>query len=224
MMLRAKVWTLALYLAFLCAAGWIFIPGECVVQPVGSSNSIWNGSVLHSFIYPFAFDWVYVLNVLLKLSPIALVILAALHWQRRFDKLRAVAALYTLLLSAAVALHPYRAFSDVGLIIVVSIWGIVILVAYESKASPGSALLALMSIQLVMSEVYSGLGADRGLPFWVLVVCLLIIFSYGIFHYTRTLRHSVLGRYTEIRRVDPAALARRNALLEQQRRLEGQQQ
>lgn len=223
MLMRAKVWTLSLYLALACAVGWIFIPGECVVQPVGTSDTLLKGSVFSTFLHPFAFDGVYVLTLLLKLSPIALVALAAMHWQRRFDKLRAVAALYALLLSAAVALHPYRAFSDVELIIVVSVWGIVVLVAYESKASPGSALLALMSIQLVISEVYSGLGPDRGLPFWILVVCLLIIFSYGIFHYTRTLRHTVLGRYTVIRPVDPAALARRNALMEQQRRLEKQQ-
>jgi hypothetical protein len=224
MLLRAKVWTLALLMALVCSVGWIFIPGECVVEPVGSADAFLHGSVFSTFLRPFAFDWVYVLYLLLKLSPIALVALAAFHWSRRFDKLRAVAALFTLVLSGAVALHPYRAFSDVELIIVVSVWGIVILVAYESKASPGSALLALMSIQLLISEVYSGIGAYRGLPFWILVTCLSIVFSYGIFHYTRMLRHSVLGRYTQVRQIDPEAIARRNALLEQQRRLEQQGQ
>jgi Tfp pilus assembly protein PilE len=34
-------------------------------------------------------------------------------------------------------LHPYRAFSDIDLIIIVSVVGILVLVAYESKASPG---------------------------------------------------------------------------------------
>ncbi|HEV3029500.1 MAG TPA: hypothetical protein VG457_18115, partial [Planctomycetota bacterium] len=114
-----------------------------------------------------------------------------------------------------------RSFSDTQLIAIVGIWGVVVLGAYQSKASPGSALLALLSIQVLLSEVCSGLGTDRGLPFWILTVCLSIVFSYGIFHYTRMLRHSVLGRFTEIRRVDPAAMARRQALLEQQRRLEG---
>jgi hypothetical protein len=217
---RSLVWTVALWLALLCVVGWIFIPGECVVQPAGTSDSFLNGSVFSTFLHPFAFDWVYVLYVLLKLSPIALVALATLHWKRRFDKLRGLAALYALGLSAAVALHPYRYFSDIQLIIIVSIWGIVVLVAHDTKASPGSALLALMSIQLGMSEVYSGLGADRGLPFWILVTGLLIVFSYGIFHYTRPLRHGVLGRFTEIRRIDPKALARRQALEAQRRNLE----
>jgi hypothetical protein len=222
MLMRAKLWTIGLAAALICSVAWIFLPGECVVQPVGTTDVTLRGSVFSTFVHPFAFDWVYVLYVLLKISPIALVLLAIFHWRRRFDKLRAVAALFALALSAAVALHPYRAFSDIHLIIVVSVWGIVVLVAYESKASPGSALLALMSIQLLISEVYSGLGVDRGLPFWVLVTCLLIVFSYGIFHYTRMLRHSVLGRYTEIRRIDPAAIARRQALEEQRRRLEQQ--
>jgi hypothetical protein len=222
MLMRAKVWTVALALALICSVGWIFLPGECVVQPAGTADVFLRGSVYSTFVHPFAFDWVHLLYVLLKLSPIGLVLLAALHWKRRFDKLRAVAALFALALSGAVALHPYRAFSDIQLIIIVSVWGIVVLVAYESKASPGAALLALMSVQLVMSEVYSGLGVDRGLPFWIMVISLLIVFSYGIFHYTRMLRHSVLGRYTEIRRIDPAALARRQALEEQRRRLEQQ--
>jgi hypothetical protein len=222
MLIQAKLWTVGLALALICSVGWIFLPGECVVQPAGTANVILRGSVFSTLVHPFAFDWVYFLNLLLKLSPIGLVLLAVVHWRRRFDKLRAVAALFALALSGAVALHPYRAFSDIHLIIVVSVWGIVVLVAYESKASPGSALLALMSIQLVISEMYSSLGPDRGLPFWIMVTCLLIVFSYGIFHYTRMLRHSVLGRYTEIRRINPAALARRQALEEQRRRLEQQ--
>src|SRR2546421_3980513 len=152
MLLRTKVWTLALNVALLCSVGWIFIPGECVVQPVGSSDAFLPGSVFSTFVHPFALDWVYFLNILLKLSPISLVVLAAFHWSRRFNKLRAVAALLALALSAAVAFHPYRAFSDIDLVIVVAVWGIVVLMAYESKASPGSALLALMSIQLLMSE------------------------------------------------------------------------
>lgn len=222
-MLRAKLWTLALSLALACCVGWLFIPGECVVHPAGTTGAFLNGSVFRTFVSPFEFDEIYVLYVLLKVSPVALVLLAFFHWKRRFDtKMRAVAALYTLMLSAAVALHPYRSFSDIQLIIIVSVWGIVVLAAHESKASPGAALLALMALQLLMAEVYSSLGPYRGLPFWVFVTGLLIVFSYGIFHYTRMLRHSVLGRFTEIRRIDPAALARRQALMEQQRRLEGQ--
>lgn len=194
MLLRARLWTVALVLAMICSVGWIFIPGECVVQPVGATEAFLSGSVFCTVLHPFAFGWVHVLYTLLKIAPVALVVLAIFHWRRKFDHLRAVSALFALALSGAVALHPYRAFSDVELIIVVSVWGIVVLVAYESKASPGSALLALMAIQLLMSEVYSGLGPYRGLPFWVMVTCLSIIFSYGIFHYTRMLRHSILGR------------------------------
>jgi hypothetical protein len=222
MLLRAKVWTMALMVAAACAVGWIFIPGECVVEPVGSPDGFLRGSVFSTFVHPFAFDWVYALNVLLKLSPIALVILAAYHWQRRFDHLRAVAALYALGLSGAVALHPYRAFSDIDLIVIISVWGILVLVAYESKASPGSALLALISIQLLISEIYSGLGRYRGLPFWVLTTCLSIVFAYGIFHYTRMLRHSVLGRYTQVNQIGKEAIAYLRALEDQRDRLENQ--
>ncbi|MBI3854279.1 MAG: hypothetical protein HY293_01165 [Planctomycetes bacterium] len=211
---------MALFLALVCAVAWIFVPGECVIHPAGSSEAWLKGSVFATFVHPFAFDWVYLLYLMLKLSPIALVALATVHWQRRFGKLRGVAAMYALGLSAAVALHPYRYFSDVQLIIIVSLWGIVVLVAHESKASPGSALLALMSVQLVMSEVYSGLGADRGLPFWILVTCLSIVFCYGIFHYTRMLRHSVLGRYTEIHKIGRDGIAYLRQLDAQRRRLE----
>jgi len=213
---------MALMLAAVCAVGWLFIPGECVVEPVGSPDGFLRGSVFSTFVHPFAFDWVYILNLLLKLSPIALVLLATYHWQRRFDHLRAVAALYTLGLSGAVALHPYRAFSDVDLIIIVSVWGILVLVAYQSKASPGSALLALMSIQLLMSDIYSSLGRYRGLPFWVLATCLSIVFAYGIFHYTRMLRHSVLGRYTQVNQIGKEAIAYLRSLEEQRDRLEKQ--
>jgi hypothetical protein len=220
MLLRAKVWTMALILAGVCSVGWIFIPGECVVEPVGSPDGFLRGSVFATLVHPFEFDPVYFLNLLLKLSPIAIVILAAYHWQRRFDHLRAVAALYALCLSGAVALHPYRAFSDVDLIIIVSVWGILVLVAYESKASPGSALLSLMSVQLLISEIYSGLGRYRGLPFWVLATCLSIVFAYGIFHYTRMLRHSVLGRYTQVNHIGKDAIAYLRALEDQRDRLE----
>lgn len=221
MILRAKLWTVALGLAMTCAVSWLFLPGECVVHPAGTAGAFLAGSIFRTFVSPFEFDEVYALYMLIKLSPLVLVGLATLHWKRRFgNTLRAVAALYTLVLSAAVALNPYRSFSDVHLIIIVSIWGIVVLVAHQSKASPGSALLALMALQLLMAEVYSSLGPYRGLPFWVLATGLLIVFWYGIFHYTRMLRHGVLGRFTEIRRIDPAALARRQALMEQQRRLE----
>ena len=222
-MLRAKLWTVALTLAMICSILWIFIPGECVVHPAGTTGAFLTGSIFRTFVSPFEFNEVYILYVLLKLSPIALVLLAFFHWKRRFDnKLRAVAALYTLALSTAVALNPYRSFSDIQLIIIVSVWGIVVLVAHESKASPGSALLALMALQLLMAEVYSSLGPYRGLPFWIFATGLSIVFSYGLFHYTRMLRHSVLGRFTEIRRIDPAALARRQALMDQQRRTPGQ--
>ena len=211
---------MALVVASACSIGWIFIPGECVVEPVGTPNGFLRGSVFSTFIHPFDFDWVYVLNVMLKLSPIALVILAGYHWARRFDHLRAVAALYALGLSGAVAMHPYRAFSDVDLIVIVSVWGILVLVAYESKASPGSALLALMSIQLLISEIYSGLGRHRGLPFWVLATCLAIVFAYGIFHYTRMLRHGVLGRYTQVNHIGKEAIAYLRTLEEQRDRLD----
>jgi hypothetical protein len=220
MLLQTKLWTMALAAAMLCSVGWIFIPGECVVEPLGSPGSFLRDSIFYTFLYPFAFDANYVLNLMLKISPIALVVLATCHWARRFDKLRAVAALYTLALSAAVVLHPYRAFSDVDLIIIVSVWGILVLVAYESKASPGSALLSLMSVQLLISEMYSGLGRYRGVPFWVLVTCLSIVFSYGIFHYTRMLRHSVLGRYTAVNEIDKEAIAYLRTLEEQRERLE----
>ena len=221
-MRRDQLWTAALAVAFICALGWIVVPGECVVRPVGTDGALLRDSILGTFLHPFAVDEIYLLYVLLKMSSVTIVILAVFHWRRRFEKLRAPTALYAMLLSAAVAFYPYRTFSDIELIAIVSIWGIVVMVAYQSKASPGSALLALMSVQLLMSEIYSGLGPDRGLPFWLLTVALSIVFSYGIFHYTRTLRHSVLGRFTEIRKIDPAALARRQALLEQRRRLEGQ--
>lgn len=221
MILRAHLWTVALIGALLFSLAWIMLPGECVVRPAGTNGTLLPTSILGTFLHPFEVDEIYVLYVFMKLSPLFIVGLAWMHWKRRFDKLRAPTAFFALILSAAVAFYPYRTFSDTELIAIVGVWGIVVMVAYQSKASPGSALLALMSIQVLMSEVYSGLGADRGLPFWVLTVSLSIVFSYGIFHYTRTLRHSVLGRFTEIRRIDPAALARQQALLEQKRRLEG---
>lgn len=210
---RLQVWWVMLALALLLSLGWIFLPGQCVVQPVGTSEIFLKGSVFSTFLHPFTADWVFALNVMLKVSPVALVLLAIVHWRRRFYAgVRAVTALYTLGLAAAVALHPYRAFSDIELIIIVSIWGILVLVAYESKASPGSALLALMSVQLGISEMYSGLGVYRGTPFWILIVCLSIIFTYGIFHYTRTLRHAVLGRYTEITKLDRKTMAKLRSL------------
>src|SRR5579859_1954900 len=218
---RAQLWTLALTAASLCAIAWILLPGECVVRPVGTGDTLLPTSILGTFLHPFAVDEVFVLYIFIKLSPLMIVGLAILHWKRRFEKLRAFTAIYAIVMSAAVAFYPYRTFSDVQLISIVGVWGVVILVAYQSKASPGSALLALLSIQVLLSEVCSGLGADRGLPFWILTVSLSIVFSYGIFHYTRPLRHSVLGRFTEIRRIDPAALARQQALLDQRRRLEG---
>lgn len=221
MVLRAQLWTVALIGAFVCSVLWILVPGECVVLPAGTTGAFLRTSILGTFLHPFSVDAIFLLYMFLKISPVLIVVLATLHWRRRFDKLRAATAFYALVLSAAVAFNPYRTFSDVHLIGIVGVWGVVVMVAYQSKASPGSALLALISIQLLMSEVYSGLGTDRGLPFWILTVCLSIVFSYGIFHYTRTLRHSVLGRFTEIRRIDPAAIARRQALEEQQRRLEG---
>jgi hypothetical protein len=221
MMLRAHLWTVSLLGALVCSVAWILLPGECIARPPGTSGTLLPTSILGTFLHPFSVDEIYLLYVFMKLSPLFIVGLAWLHWNRRFDKLRAPTAFFALILSAAVAFYPYRTFSDTELIAIVGVWGIVVMVAYQSKASPGSAMLALMSIQVLMSEVYSGLGADRGLPFWMLTVCLSIVFSYGIFHYTRTLRHSVLGRFTEIRRLDPAALARAQALQDQKRRLEG---
>jgi hypothetical protein len=172
------------------------------------------------FLHPYTFDLIYVLALFLRFSPIFIVLLALAHWKYGFGRLRAFCAFYALLLATATAFHPFRYFSDVDLIVIVGIWGILILVAYESKASPGAALLSLMSVQAVMGEVYSGLGVDRGLPFWFLTLSMAIVFSYGIFHYSRTLRHSVLGRYTEIRRATPEDLARQRILAEQRRRLE----
>jgi len=207
--------------AFVCSVAWILLPGDCVVRPEGTDGILLPTSILGTFLHPFSVDAVYGLHVFMKVSPIIIVILAGFHWRKKFTWLRAPTAFYALIMSAAVAFYPYRSFSDTELIAVVGIWGIVMLVAYQSKASPGSAQLALLSIQVLLSEVSSGLGPDRGLPFWVLTVGMSIVFSYGIFHYTRPLRHSVLGRFTEIRQIDPAALARRQALLEQRRRLEG---
>lgn len=221
-MLRAQLWTVALSVALLCSVGWLFLPGECVVRPLGTSGFFLNTAIIATFFHPFSVDEIYLLYVFLKISPVLVVILAILHWRNRFGKLRAVTAFYALVLSSAVAFAPYRTFSDVELIAIVGIWGVVVLLAYQSKASPGSAMLSLMSIQLLMSEIYSGLGPDRGLPFWALTVCLSIIFSYGVFHYTRMLRHSVLGRFTQVRQLDPEEVARRKAYAEQQRRLEGQ--
>ncbi|HLY08185.1 MAG TPA: hypothetical protein VKW04_02660 [Planctomycetota bacterium] len=220
MIRRDQLWSVALTGAFLCSVAWIVVPGECVVRPAGTDDTLLPMSLLGGFLHPFSVDEIYVLHFFLKTSPIAIVLLAVLHWKRRFDKLRAATAFYALVLSAAVALYPYRTFSDIQLIAIVGVWGIVVMVAYQSKASPGSALLALMSIQVLMSEVFSGLGPDRGLPFWFLTVGLSIVFSYGIFHYTRMSRHSVLGRFTEIRKIDPAAIARREVLMQQRRRLE----
>src|SRR6185295_7043609 len=121
MMIRTKLWTWALGLALACSIAWIFLPGECVVVPAGTSGEFLAGSVFQTFVHPFTFDWVYALYLILKLSPIVLVLMAMFHWKRRFDKLRGVAAMYALALSAAVALHPYRSFSDIQLIIIVSI-------------------------------------------------------------------------------------------------------
>lgn len=219
---KSLLWTVALSGALVCSLAWIVLPGECVVRPSGTDGTLLPGSLLGGFLHPFAFDEIYFLHLFMKLSPIVIIALAVLHWTRRFDRLRGLTAGYAVVLSATVAFYPYRTFSDIELIAIVGVWGIVILVAHESKASPGSALLALMSIQVVMSEVCSGLGADRGLPFWCLTISQSIVFSYGIFNYTRMLRHSVLGRFTEIRRVDPRAAARNQALLEQRRRLESQ--
>lgn len=221
MIRKTQLWTIALSIALGCALAWIVVPGECVVRPLGT-NGIWlKGSLLSTFLHPFAVDEAYGVTLFLKLSPIVIVILAVLHWRRRFERLRAFTAFYTLLLAAAVVFSPHRLFSDVELIAIVGVWGILVLVSYESKASPGSALLALMPVQVLVSEMFSGLGVDRGLPFWLMTVSVSIVFSYGIFHYTRTLRHTVLGRFTEIRPIDPAAVARRQALAEQRRRLEG---
>jgi hypothetical protein len=219
---KAQLWTLALAVALGCSVAWIVVPGECVVRPAGTSDIWLKGSLLSVFLHPFTVDEAYGVILFLKLSPIVIVVLAVLHWRRRFDRLRAFTAFYTLLLAAAVAFSPHRLFSDVQLIAVVGVWGILVLVAYESKASPGSALLALMPVQVLVSEMFSGLGVDRGLPFWLMTVSVSIVFSYGIFHYTRMMRHTVLGRFTEIRPIDPAAAARRQALAEQRRRLEGQ--
>ena len=219
-LLRERVWTLALGVALACAVGWIFIPGECVVQPLGTTDTFLRGSVFSTFVHPFAFDGVYLLYVILKVSPIFLVALAGAHWARTFEKLRAFVALYALALAGAVSLNPYRWFSDVDLIIIVCVWGILVLVAYQSKASPGSALLSLMSVQLLMSEVYSGLGRYRGLPFWVLVTCLTIVFWYGIFHYSRMLRHGMLGRYTAVNEIGKEAIAYLRTLDDQRNRLE----
>ncbi len=222
MLIRAQLWTLALSGALVCTAGWLSLPGDCVVVPLGSAGHWFPTSILSTFIHPFSVDEVHAIEVFLKVTPLVIVILALLHWRRHFEKVRAATALYAMVLSAAVAFHPYSSFSDPQLIVIVAIWGIVILVAYQSKASPGSALLALMSIQCLMSEVFSGLGPSRGLPFWLLMLSLSIVCSYGIFHYTRMLRHSVLGRFTEIRRIDPATIARRQILLDQRKHLEDQ--
>lgn len=223
MLIRAHLWTVSLAVAFAASLAWVLLPGDCVVVPAGAESRFLARSILGTIVHPFAVDWVYLLNMTLKLTPIGIVALAFLHWTQRFDKLRAATALFAMILAAAVTFHPYRSFSDTHLIIIVSIWGIIVMVAHSSKASPGSALLALMSMQIVMSELYSGLGVDRGLPFWLMLMSQSIVFSYGLFHYTRMLRHSVLGRFTVIRPLDPGALAHRKQLAEQRRKLEEQE-
>jgi hypothetical protein len=95
---------------------------------------------------------------------------------------------------------------------VFGVWAIVVLLAYKSKASPGSALLALLALQMMTIEAYTGLRSYRGAPYFCFMGSLTIIFAYGLLHYARKLRHSILGRFTTIRRRPPPPAHERRVL------------
>jgi hypothetical protein len=209
---RSGSWTAALVIALLLSGGWLLLPGICVVLPAGTSGSLFSRSVLLQLLYPFERDWVYPLNLLHGLGPIILVLVAMCHWWRKVQMVRVVTIFYAIGLSIMFALHPARRLMDFMIIGVVGTWACILLVALRSKASPGSALVALMALQLGTVESFVGLGPYRGLPYWCLMTCLGIIFLYGVLHYTRKFRHKVLGRFTTIHRRPPPQSPTRQTL------------
>lgn len=203
---RSKAWTFALWVSGALALGWFLVPGQCVVLPAGLSGFPLAGSSALALLRPLAFDAGYLMDVPVILGPPFLVAFAALHWSRKTTLLRPVAAVYATLLAVIVAFHPARRLPDLELMGVVGAWGVILLVALRSQASPGSALIALLAIQLAMIEIWIGVGPYRGLPFWCLMGCSTVLFAYGIFHYARKLRHSILGRFTTVRRRKPGTV------------------
>lgn len=209
---RSRIWTVALVVAFLLGLGWLLLPGTYVVLPVGTSDHVLARTVLLQLLRPFQVDWAYGLDVVYDLGPLVLVLLAIAHWWRKVPVVRIACGVYTILLSVMFAFHPARRLMDMMIMGVVGLWAIVLLIALRSKASPGSALVALFALQLGTIEWSVGLGPYRGLPFWCLMACLTIVFVYGILHYTRKLRHKILGRFTTIRRRPPPAVLQRRTL------------
>lgn len=209
---RSRVWTAALVAAALFGLGWLLLPGTCVVLPAGTSDSVFPRSVLLQILRPFPADLSFALDVAYALGPLVLVALAFAHWWRKVPVVRIGATGYAILMTVMVGLHPARRMMDLALMGVVGLWAVILLVALRSHASPGSALVALLAIQLATVESFVGLGHFRGLPYWCLISCLAIVFVYGLLHYTRKLRHSILGRFTTIRRRPPPSAGHREAL------------
>jgi hypothetical protein len=206
---RASAWTAALGVALVLALAWLLVPGKYVVQAQGTSDHPLARTVLLSLMRPFEWGWVYLLDLALAIGPIVLVLLSLAHWRRKVPLVRTVSVGYALLFSVILAFHPARRIEDLMLMGVVGAWSIVLLMAFRSKASPGAALIALLALQMMTIEAFVGLGTYRGIPYFCLMGCLVIVFAYGLLHYTRKLRHSILGRFTTIRRRPPPALQRR---------------
>jgi len=207
---RASAWTAALGVAMILALAWLLVPGRYVVQPEGTWDHPLARTVLLSLLRPFEPGWGNLFEVAYGLGPVILVLLAFAHWRRKATLVRVIAAGYAVLLSAVLTFHPARRLQDLMLMGVVGVWAIVILLAFRSKASPGSALVALLALQMITIEACAGLGWYRGIPYYCLLGCLTLVFVYGLLHYTRKLRHSILGRFTTIRRRPPPALQRRS--------------
>jgi hypothetical protein len=209
---RSRLWSVALWTALVLAWGWLLLPGVCVVLPAGTSESLLARSVLLSILRPFRKDWEYPLEVLFAFGPLILVLLAMAHWRRMTWLVRSFSVVFALLFSAMFAFHPARRMMDLMLMGVVGFWALILLVGFRSKASPGSALVALLALQLGTTAFFVGLGPYRGIPYWCLLGCLGIVFVYGLLHYTRKLRHRILGRFTVIQRRRPSMVDHRRAL------------
>jgi hypothetical protein len=209
---RSRLWSVALWTALVLAWGWLLLPGVCVVLPAGTSEHPLARSVLLSILRPFRREWGYLLDVAFAIGPLILVLLAMAHWRRMNVLVRSGAVLFALLFSAMFAFHPARRMMDLMLMGVVGFWALILLIGFRSKASPGSALVALLALQLATAAYYVGLGPYRGIPYWCLLGCLGIVFVYGLLHYTRKLRHRILGRFTVIQRRKPATVDQRRAL------------
>jgi len=209
---RSRIWSAALWAALVLAWGWLLLPGTAVVLPAGTSGWLFHRSVLLSVLHPFRRDWVYPLDVALATGPLILVLLAMAHWRRMATLVRAFSVVFALVYSAMFAVHPARRMMDLMLMGVVGAWALILLVGFRSKASPGSALVALLALQLGITAFYVGLGPYRGIPYWCFLGCVGIVFSYGLLHYTRKMRHRILGRFTVIQLRKPAADDQRRAL------------